>query len=516
MSSPSRPLPLAVVGFVGFVGFVAACVTLSACGTSNAGSDDRPDAAVDAAPDAQPAPLPLREEIAIDEISVSQAVKITLVKRGAVVAEPNAPLIANRPAYVRVYVQALGTKTPMVSGELRVKRTGKADLVLTDLDKRAMLQPEEADERSTLNFTIDAADMTADAAFSFKTGRLLTSTDVVTFPADGSAMPLGAKTSSQTLRVKLVPVTYEAVPGVVLTPPIDALEAYRQTLYKLYPVATIELSVREPVLWTAPIAASGSGWDALLSKILETRRADQAERDLYYVGLFTPKPSFEEFCAQGGCVLGLAPLAQEYEIGLRASIVLGYPGRAEGTMAHELAHTMGRSHAPCGKPAGVDEDFPYKGGGIGVFGFDLVKKKLFDPAAYYRDLMGYCGPEWISDYTYRGLFERMEVVTKQAASARAGGPPPELMRSFRVGADGTVVEGPEIEVLPAEGRGASVTVSYEGANGQVVATTSARARALSELGGSIVLAPQPPAAAVRARIGGVGIANLRPRAHVAR
>jgi hypothetical protein len=510
LSSSSRKLT-----FV-FVGVVGACVTSSACGASNSGGDDRPDAAFDAAADAPPAVVPLREDVAIDEISVSQAVKITLVKGGVAVAEPNGPVIANRPAYVRVYLQARGAKTPMVSGELRVARAGKADLVLTDLDKRAMLAPEEADERSTLNFTIAAEDMTADAAISFKAGRVLTSTDVVTFPADGSAMPLGAKTSSQTLRVKLVPVTYEAVPGVVLTPSMDTLEAYRQTLYKMYPVATVELSVREPVPWTAAIAANGSGWDALLSKVLETRRADQADRDLYYVGLFTPKPSFEEFCAQGGCVLGLAPLAQEHETGLRAAIVLGYPGRAEGTMAHELAHTMGRAHAPCGKPAGVDEDFPYKGGGIGVFGFDLVKKKIFDPAASYRDLMGYCAPEWISDYTYRGLFERMEVVTKQAAAASAGGPPPELMRSFRVAADGTAVEGPEIEVLPDDGRGASVTVRYEGANGQVLATTRARARALSELGGSIVLAPQPPAAAVRARVGGLGLATLRPRAHVAR
>jgi len=460
--------------------------------------------------------VPLRDDVAIDEISISQAVKITIVKGGVPVAEPNAPVIANRPAFIRVFLQARGSKTPMVSGELRVKRAARADLVLTDLDKRAMLEPEEADERSTLNFTVDAEDMTADAAFSFKAGRLLTSTDVVTFPADGSAMPLGAKTSSQTLRVKVVPVTYEAVPGEILTPSVDVLESYKQTLYKLYPVATIEMSVREPLPWTATIAANGSGWEALLSKVLETRRADKAERDLYYVGLFTPKPSFEEFCAQGGCVLGLAPLAQEHETGLRAAIVLGYPGRAEGTMVHELAHTMGRSHAPCGRPAGVDEDFPYKAGGIGVFGFDLVKKKLFDPAESYRDLMGYCAPEWISDYTYRGLFERMEAVTKQAAAARAGGPPPELMRSFRVGADGTVVEGPEIEALPDEGRGASVTVSYEGANGQVFATTRGRARALSELGGSIVLASQPPAAAVRARIGGVGIAKLRPRAHAAR
>ncbi len=485
--------------------------TCAACGTSDPGHDEPADAGV-AAPDAAPV-VPLREEVAIDEISVSQAVKVTLVKAGVAVAEPNGPIIANRPAYVRVYVKALGAKPPVVSGELRVKRAGREDLVLADLGRRTTRELDEANEESTLNFTIAAEDMTADASFSVKAGLLPTSADVVTFPTDGAAMSLGAKTSSQVLRVRVVPVSYQAVPGEVLMPDVTSLEAYKQTLYKMYPVASIEMSVREPVPWTAVIAANGTGWDALLSNILETRRADKADRDLYYVGLFTPKPSLQEFCAQGGCVLGLAPLAQEFETGLRAAIVLGYSANAGGTMAHELAHTMGRGHAPCGSPAGVDEDFPYPAASIGVFGFDIVKKKLLDPAKYYRDMMSYCSPEWISDYTYRGLFERMETVAKQAAAARAGGPPTELMRSFRVSADGTVVEGPEIEVLPeaADARDAHVSVSYEGANGQIFATTRARSRAMSELGGRIVLAPQPPAAAVRARLAGIGTTALRAR-----
>ena len=54
-------------------------------------------------------------------------------------------------------------------------------------------------------------------------------------------------------------------------------------------------------------------------------------------------------------------------------------------------------------------------------------------------------------------------------------------------------------------------ISYEGANGQIFATTKARSRALSELGGRIVLAPQPPAGAVRARLAGIGSASLRAR-----
>jgi hypothetical protein len=485
----------------------------AACSADDAGEPPPPDAG--AAPDAA-APVPLREQVRIDDVSLSQAVSITLVKGGIAVAEPNGPVIANRPARIRVHVKALSAKPPVVSGELRVKRPGRDDLVLADLGKRTTRELDETNEESVLAFTVPAEELTADASISVKAGLLPTSTDVVTFPADGSALPLHARTSTQTLRVKVVPVAYEAVPGQVLTPDVTSLRGFEDALYKLYPVAKIEMSVREPIPWTAAIAANGDGWEALLSNVLATRRADRADRDLYYVGLFTPKPSFEDFCARGGCVLGLAPLALEHETGLRAAIVLGYTANAGGTMAHELAHTMGRAHAPCGAPAGVDGDFPYPAAGIGVFGFDILKKKLIDPAKYYRDMMSYCSPEWISDYTYRGIFERMEAVTKQAAAARAGGPPAETMRSFRIAAGGAVVEGPEIEVLPhpTSEHDAPVTIRYEGPNGQVVATATARSRPLSELGGRIVLAPQPPAGAVRARLDGLGTAALRPRAVV--
>ena len=58
-------------------------------------------------------------------------------------------------------------------------------------------------------------------------------------------------------------------------------------------------------------------------------------------------------------------------------------------------------HAPCGNPANTDASFPYSGANIGAFGFDIYAGVLKFPTI--RDLMSYCDPPWISDYTYKGI-----------------------------------------------------------------------------------------------------------------
>lgn len=468
----------------------------------------------------------IRDEIAVSEIAILQGVKATIVADGEVVAAPNAPVIANRPAFIRVFVKATARTRPTISGVLRVKRAGKEDMVLRDTGKRVVPELDEELTEQTLNFDIKAEDMTADASFSFKAGADVDGADVVTFPADGSMMSFGAKTASQKLRVKLVPVTYEPVEGVApITPDLTDLTTFKETLYKLYPVASIEMTVREPLKWTTVIESRGKGWSELLAGIMKTRREDAPDRDVYYVGLFTPKPTIDQFCTAGGCILGLAPLAEERDVGMRAAIILGYKGRGTAsTMAHELAHAHGRGHAPCGAPAGVDEDFPYGSGGIGVWGYDIIQKKLINPGNRFRDFMTYCGPEWVSDYTYRSLYERMEVLAKQqagidaanggAAGSTPGARPSEMVQSFTVTGDGAVHEGPAIEQLAGNESGEQVTVSYEGAMGKVFATAKGRVRHLSETGDTIVLAPEAPLGAVRARLTGPsfkGVTALRAR-----
>ena len=44
-------------------------------------------------------------------------------------------------------------------------------------------------------------------------------------------------------------------------------------------------------------------------------------------------------------------------------------------------------------------------------GYHVFTKELFSTTRY-KDMMGYCTPEWISDYTYNALFNRITSVNK--------------------------------------------------------------------------------------------------------
>jgi hypothetical protein len=495
------------------------CAALLAFGC---GSSDDGGGAPAPAPSADPAPAPtaLADQIAVDEIAFYQGVKTLVVKDGEAVAKRNAPVIAGRPALVRVFVKATGRARPTIDGELRVTRAGKDDLVLQDHGKHVVPELDNELLEQTLNFEIGADDMTADATFSFKAGPKLDAPEVISFPADGSRVALDAKAASPKLRVKFVPVTYEADAGSSLTPDLADLATLKDTLYKMYPVAAVEITVREPFKWSTPVQADGPGWNTLLAGIMQLRRADKADRDVYYVGVFTPKATIDQFCDKGSCILGIAPQADERDVGMRAALVLGYKSRgAGGTLAQELAHAMGRMHAPCGSPQAVDDDFPYGSGSIGVWGYDLLKKELIDPGNRYRDFMSYCGPVWVSDYTFKGIYERMEIVTAQQKAIdapAAGGAPGSgsgmMKRSFLVEANGTVTEGPDVEVLPGDARGEPVDVTYEGSSGGLLASSKGRVRSISGTGGRFVVVSDAPLGATRARLTGLGVAQLGSRA----
>jgi len=500
------------------------------CGSEDSSTAPAPVAVTDPTAPA----TPLADDLTVDDISVYQATRVSLLTEGAIVPEAkiNAPIIAGRPALVRVFVKPTANKRPIIQGELRVKRAGKEDLVLEDKGKQTVAELDNEVMDQTLNFNVPAEDMTADASFSFRAAKTLEGAapaDVITFPTDGTAVTFGAKTASKKLRVKFVPVSYEADEGVSLTPDLGGLKALKDTLYKMYPVAEVEVTVRAPFKWSTPVKANGPGWDELLSGIMQLRRADNAERDVYYVGIFTPKDSLQQFCAQGSCILGIAPQASERDVNMRVALVLGYQSRSAGsTLAQELAHAMGRLHAPCGVTQAVDDEFPYSNGSIGVWGYDILEKKLVDPGNRYRDFMSYCGPTWTSDYTFKGIYERIEALTKQQAAideAAAAGKPagtgsgsgsgsgskelPQTMQSFRVTSDGAVHEGPLLDMVPGSDSGESATVAYEGAAGKVFGTAKGHVTTISGTGSRIISVPTAPAGATHARLMGMGTTSIR-------
>ncbi|HEX3235584.1 MAG TPA: CARDB domain-containing protein [Gemmatimonadales bacterium] len=125
---------------------------------------------------------------------------------------------------------------------------------------------------------------------------------------------------------------------------------------------------------------------------------------------------------------------------------IGYDDRQDGprVMAHELGHTWGRFHSPCGQPAGIDPDYPYAGGKIGVFGVDVANAILKDPSL--PDIMGYCSNPWISDYNYRAIEAFRAAQLAQAARTPAAGVQPCLLVWGRI-VNGQPMLEPAFEVV---------------------------------------------------------------------
>jgi hypothetical protein len=92
---------------------------------------------------------------------------------------------------------------------------------------------------------------------------------------------------------------------------------------------------------------------------------------------------------------------------------------ASVTLTHELGHNFDRKHVLCaGNENNIDEEFPYSGGSIGVFGLDVLEKLLYSPSTY-KDFMSYCTKVWTSDYTYWNIHQFRQNAAAQDLSSES-------------------------------------------------------------------------------------------------
>jgi hypothetical protein len=378
-------------------------------------------------PDIDTAPPPLSEirGLHVTEIAAYQAVKVSLVGQATTTPSP-IPLVEGRAALVRAFVT---TDTEYDGGEVTA-RLHLGDEAPMDVTIPVAVTSSDADLATSLNFEIPQGALAAGSTLQLEVGRVGAGAPPQTIPAD-APLQLPVASAGSSLKVQLVPVAYAADGSGRLPDTSDAQVAvYHDAILAMYPAPAVELSVRQPLQWGQPVSALGNGWDQLLMAIADLRQKDGAPPDLYYYGVFSPAPSFGGYCA-GGCVAGLSMAGSPHDAFSRASIGLGFAGQDAALIAvHEIGHAHGRMHAPC-QTFDSDPGYPHSGGRIGVWGYDGVAKRLYAPET--PDVMGYCTPQWISDYTFVGLFERVRVVN-QASWMPAGGGPRTYAR-VRVGGD---------------------------------------------------------------------------------
>jgi hypothetical protein len=378
--------------------------------------DDAGNPVDDAGNPPPPTNAPLATGLAITDIAVYQAVKVTVVKNGAQ-ASKNAPVVAGRDGLVRVFVKPAAPFTHAITGVLTLTTGGTPHVVTATLTPKA--QSTDAAFTSTFNFNVTGANFGTDTTYLVQlkdpqgTGTGDTSAQ---FPTSGSATSLGVQSSGPDVQIKLFPINFTSGGSTPATGGID-VAAYQRMVQALYPTPKVTVTVMPAISYSGSIpSADGSvGWNSLLNYMIQKRSADSS-KNVYYYGGFAPTSSFASYCS-GGCVAGLSSIpSSPSNSQMKASIGLMYGGNsldqmATGqTMAHEVGHGHGRSHSPtsyniqgCSQPSGIDPSYPYANGGINTWGYDVTAGKPIDPSQYY-DMMGYCEYDWISDYTYKALF----------------------------------------------------------------------------------------------------------------
>ncbi len=450
-----------------------------------------------------PTSNPLAAGLAIAGVTLYQGTTVALMKNGAATTHL-APVVAHRAAMVRVFVAPSAQWTPRaVIAEVDLSNSSGlvASLQTTGTVSAASSEGQLA---STFNLDIGSDVLTPDVSIAVSLHEADASatgagtTDAAIWPAQG-ATPLGAKDPRGDFYLVIVPFTYQA-DGSGRAPDTSSaqLQSYHDRFYATYPAHDIQVSVHAPVAFTTAFSPNGQGWDTLLTRTCTLRQQDNVAHNVYYYGILSPSTSFAQFCS-GGCVAGLANYAYDPNDDYgRCSIGLGFSGTDVVDVAlQEVAHTLGRAHAPCGNPDAVDSGYPYAGGFVGVYGYDLVRRTLQAPTLV--DFMSYCRPVWISDYTYGALFDRISYVNAlpMLLGDRA------LPARFRVASIDGQGGGRWLDAvhLRSQPRGLAQRLGVIDASGATVGAIDAQYYPYSSLGGGTLLVPDAlPAHAAAVRL----------------
>jgi len=215
------------------------------------------------------------------------------------------------------------------------------------------------------------------------------------YPA-GAPQPISVRTGA-TPTLRLVPI-FQSANGLLGDVAGHSPDDYLAFVKRIYPVAGYDVDVRARYTTTGSAldARDTSGaWSRILNE-LDALRVAEANGGRNYYGIVNVP--YATGVAGLGFVDGKTAMGWDHW-------EPNYLSTPAMILAHELGHNFGRWHSPGCGAGGVDPLYPYASGAIGVTGWDSVSGTLIAPTT--ADLMSYCHPEWISDYTYGAVFDAL-------------------------------------------------------------------------------------------------------------
>lgn len=431
----------------------------------------------------------LVQYLEISRIDIYQTVRVPWMENQQP-ATTTTPIIAGRETLVRVFVSPRPGWTPQtVTAALLVQTAGGEQLLTHTRD--VFGASSDADALSTFGFRVPPDLITTTTRLSVRltveNGGDIAADNTqhpAAWPTIGQTAALNARADGGPLKVMLVPLRYDG-DGSGRLPDTSATQLgyFDGVLRALYPSTDVQIQIHSVISWDQWL-----DFGDINQFLVQLKEDERAAEDIYYYALIKPDETFDDYCT-GTCTTGQSFTVSDGGEGIyRVGSGVGFSGEDWAwTLAHELGHMHGRGHAPCDVSWWSDDDgYPYNGGIVGVWGWDRRDGQL-KPPEDWTDMMGYCDVQWMSDYTYEGIFERTADV-KWAADQLTPWRSERRFRFLTLNEVGAAKWGRDMR-LRAGHTGRWVTLRVLAADGQALHEVQAPQIATGHAGAADVLVP---------------------------
>ena len=212
---------------------------------------------------------------------------------------------------------------------------------------------------------------------------------------------IGFENAELEMNIVFVPINYNGtLPGLTEE---DQKFVVEQGLLQHNPLQRVNVEWHEPIAYNQTISDLGQ----LLPVMSQLRQNEgRGATNWYYAALVKTGGGGVNNVAGIAYVVGAQPAADRV-----SANVWWRTESSSDTIVHEVGHNQGFSHVFCagGGSTGNDPNYPDPAGYIRERGFGIRDFQVRPPTQF--DYMTYCGPSWVSDWTWNRAYTRIQTLT---------------------------------------------------------------------------------------------------------